>query len=178
METSVRIACEELPDGILIRQASEGNEEAFEILVRRYREALFRLVYNSLGNYHTTYDMLQHVFLQLYVSLKKIQTDTSLKAWLFQVARHRCYDELRKKRVAYFSELESVRGEEEDPVYEGIADPDSLVEELVEKHEMQEALQNAIAKLPQKYRNVVLLRYRRDRAFPRLGNNSMSQKLP
>lgn len=77
MKTSVRIASEEMPDGVLIRQASEGNEEAFEILVRRYREGLFRLIYNSLGNYHTTYDVLQQ-----YVSraLSELHTEGSISS--------------------------------------------------------------------------------------------------
>src|SRR5260370_7640024 len=54
------------------------------------------------------HDVLQFVLLQLYVSRPTLLRDVPLKAWLFQVAHHRCLDELRKQRrrpSIHFSEL-------------------------------------------------------------------------
>jgi RNA polymerase sigma factor (sigma-70 family) len=56
--------------------------------------------------YDLACDVLQEVFLKLYLCLSKLDTQQPIKPWLFQVARHRCVDELRRRRVTYFSELE------------------------------------------------------------------------
>ena len=67
----------------------------------------------SLGDYEQAGDVLQFVFMQLYISLPKLSmnlstknTATPLKSWLFQVAWNRCMDELRRQRPLFFSELE------------------------------------------------------------------------
>jgi RNA polymerase sigma-70 factor (ECF subfamily) len=61
---------------------------------------------------HLAQDILQYVWLQLYRSLADFRAQGTLPAWLAQVARNRCVDELRRKRSLTFSELAA--GEEED----------------------------------------------------------------
>ena len=61
----------EMSDGLLVRQSINGNEVAFEGLFNRYRPALFKFVFNMLHDYDQVCDIMQHVFLQLYVSLPR-----------------------------------------------------------------------------------------------------------
>ena len=84
-------------DGVLVEQALAGDQCAFEILVRRYHRLLMSYIYSYIKDSEQVYDVLQHVFLKLYVSLPILVTNVSLKGWLFQVARNRCLDELRKR---------------------------------------------------------------------------------
>jgi len=118
------------------------------------------------------YDVLQHVFLQLYVSLPILLRNVSLKAWLLQVARNRCLDELRKGRRRAeipFSTLEWKRREEELSPVEAIPDPEPLPEEVAERSELSRSLQEAIASLPPKLRPVVHLRCFRQLTFAEIG---------
>ncbi len=118
------------------------------------------------------YDVLQHVFLQLYVSLPILLRNVSLKAWLLQVARNRCLDELRKGRRRAeipFSTLERKRREEELSPVEAIPDPEPLPEEVAERSELSRSLQEAIASLPPKLRPVVHLRCFRQLTFAEIG---------
>ena len=89
---------QEVPDGVLVEQAQAGDQCAFEFLVSRYHRSLVSYIRVFLKDGDQVYDVLQHVFLQLYVSLPILLTNVSLKAWLFQVARNGCMDELRRGR--------------------------------------------------------------------------------
>src|SRR5215469_2355148 len=100
-------------DGLLVQQALAGDQHAFETLVQRYSTPLFNFICRFLGEYDQACDILQQVFLQLYISLPNLRTGDPLKAWLFQVARNRCLDELRRKRAIHFSELESLNDDDE-----------------------------------------------------------------
>ena len=159
----------EMSDGMLALQSLDGDERAFEGLYKRYRPALFKFVFNMLRDYDQACDVLQHVFLQLYISLPTLNKNKQLKSWLFQVARNRCLDELRRKRVARFSEIEGVNDDDEGEMFNFVPDPGPLPEEIVERRDLQEKLLRAIQCLPPKYRSVVFLRYARQLTFFEIG---------
>jgi len=159
----------ELSDGLLAVQCLNGNERAFEGLFKRYRPALFKFIFNILHDYDLVCDVLQQVFLQLYISLPKLDTGRPLKSWLFQVARNCCLDELRRKRVVRFSELDAYNEEDECDVLTFVPDPRPLPEEIVERHDVQDRLLRAIQCLPPRFRSVVFLRYTRQLTFPEIG---------
>ncbi len=77
----------EIADGVLAKQSLAGDQQAFESLVKRYSGSLFNFICRFLGDYDQASDILQQVFLQLYISLPNLRTGEPLKAWLFQVAR-------------------------------------------------------------------------------------------
>ena len=159
----------DISDGVLAQQTLAGDPYAFEDLVKRYSTPLFNFIYRFLGDYDQACDILQHVFIQLHGSLNTLRTDKPLKAWLFQVARNRCLDELRRKRVIHFSELESVNDDEELSPLAAIPDNGPLPEELAEQSDLQYRLQEAIHTLPIKFRSVVLLRYAGQLSFSEIG---------
>jgi RNA polymerase sigma factor (sigma-70 family) len=146
-----------LSDSLLAQQSLAGDQHAFATLVQRYSTPLFTFICRFLGEYDQACDILQQVFLQLYLSLPTLRTGDPLKAWLFQVARNRCLDELRRKRAIHFSELELV--DDEVSPLAAIPDTDPLPEEMAERRDVQACLQQAIGALPPKFRAVVLLRY-------------------
>ena len=159
----------EFSDGALAQKSLVNDQRAFEALVQRYRPTLFNFICHILGDYDQSCDILQQVFLQLYISLPTLNTSKSLRGWLFQVARNRCLDELRRKRAIHFSTLEAVDDEDEVSLLTSLRDPSPLPEEIAEHHDLQHNLQQAIASLPSKYRSVVLLRYAGQRSFAEIG---------
>src|SRR6266566_3125690 len=169
IQTTSNIHTIDITDGDLAQQTLAGNPYAFEDLVKRYSTPLFNFIYRFLGDYDQACDILQHVFIQLHGSLNTLRTDKPLKAWLFQVARNRCLDELRRKRVIHFSELESVNDDEELSPLAAIPDNGPLPEELAEQSDLQQHLHNAIQTLPIKFRSVVLLRYAAQLSFSEIG---------
>jgi RNA polymerase sigma factor (sigma-70 family) len=156
-------------DAVLARQVLSGDQEAFELLVRRYETPLFNFICRFLGDYDQACDVLQQVFLRFYTSLPKLGTGDPFKPWLFQVARNCCIDELRRKHrsTLHFSQLENSEGELAGLC--DIPDPGPLPEEVLEQHDLQAQLQSAIEKLPPKFRSVVLLRYTSQMSFVEIG---------
>lgn len=156
-------------DGVLIQQAVAGNQGAFEKLVQRYSMPLFNFILQIIKEYDLACDVLQEVFLKLYLCLSKLDTRQPVKAWLFQVARHRCVDELRRRRVTYFSELEPDPDEDEISPLAALADSTPLPEEWAERHDLQLCLRKAMQALPDKYRMIVALRYTSQLSFSEIG---------
>lgn len=87
----------DLADDDLVQQARLGDHGSFDTLVERYSAVLMQLICRLVRDEHLAHDILQHVFLQLHRSLPTLRTEGTLKGWLCQVARHRCFDELRRE---------------------------------------------------------------------------------
>jgi len=159
----------EITDGTLVQQTLAGDQRAFETLVHRYNVPLFNFICHCLGDYDLACDVSQQVFLQLYISMPTLRTGEPLKAWLFQVARNRCLDELRRKRAIHFSELEAASDDDDLSPLAIMPDMRPLPEEIAERHDLQSALRQAIEALPPKFRYVVLLRYAGQLSFSEIG---------
>lgn len=166
----IKLPLPEPSDGVLAQQTLAGDSEAFEMLVKRYSSTLFNFICRFLGDYDQASDVLQQVFVQLYISLSNLHANKPLKAWLFQVARNRCVDELRRKHAIHFSELELGGDDDELSPLAAMPDEGPLPEELAERHDLQECLQRAIEELPPKFRAVVLLRYASQLSFSEIGH--------
>jgi RNA polymerase sigma factor (sigma-70 family) len=162
---------QEVPDGALVGQAQAGDQRAFEALVNRYHRQLASYIRSILKDGDQIADVLQQVYIQLYLSLPTLLTDASLRGWLFQVARNRCLDELRRRRAETpFSRLELVDGEEGYPLIEAIPDPGPLLEEAAEQFELSWSLHAALVSLPQRHRLFVYLRCFRQLTFAEVGS--------
>lgn len=162
----------EVPDGLLVGQALAGDQGAFECLVNRYQQLLVNHIRGFLKDHDQSYDILQQVYLQLYLSLPTLFRHVSLKGWLFQVARNRCLDELRKKRrrpEVPFSALDREDGEEGLSPLEAVPDRQPLPEEMTESSELHGALHAALISLPPQLRAIVQLRCFRQLTFAEIG---------
>ncbi len=151
--------CGDVSDVLLAERTLVGDQDAFAVLVRRYRPGLFSFICHLTRNGTEAEDIVQHVFLKLYLALPTLRTDQPLQPWLFQVARNRCCDEVRRKRPQSFSELEEEMGTSEVSELTLLLDTHSSPEEIAEQHELQSVVQHAISTLPAKFRAIVLLRY-------------------
>jgi RNA polymerase sigma-70 factor (ECF subfamily) len=143
----------EVSDGNLVKQAYIGDQRAFEVLVDRYHDSLFIYSRNILKDKEQADDVLQFVFLQLYLFLPTLAatTERSLKPWLFRVTRNRCIDDLRKRHREFIfctSALTTEDAEEGVSSRESLLDPNPLPEEVVVTLEVQSLLQRALFTLP------------------------------
>jgi RNA polymerase sigma-70 factor, ECF subfamily len=164
----------EVADKVLIQQALSGDQEAFEALVNRYKQSLFVLIYHYVGEYHEVEDILQQVWLQLYLSLATLRPYVEIRPWLVTVARNRSLDFLRHKRVLsqhllFFCEGEARIEEDEVIFLEAIPDTSPTPEEQAELHDLQREIQHAIHALPHTYRPVVWLFYRSQLNYAEIG---------
>ena len=112
----------QLDDMTSIDKVTGGNPDAFRDIVTRYQRPLFVYIGNIVRHRQTAEDMLQDVFLAVYVHLDSYQRQKgNFSTWLFQIARNRCLNELKKKKERLEPDLVDIPG------------PDSPVEALMKK---------------------------------------------
>ncbi len=160
-----------LPDRLLIEQACAGDNSAFETLVHRYQNQLYRFVCTWLDSDEAD-DVVQFVWVQLYRCLSTLRStspagwsEISLRPWLFRVAWNRCLDERRRRKKHQHLFLSTLEGANETDISSAFLDPAPLPEERVQQQEEQACLYAAIQTLPPKARAIVWLRYTRDLPF-------------
>lgn len=93
-----------LPDETLASRAQQGDRKAFEMLVRRHKEALYRLLRRYLGNADEAYDLLQDTLISVWESLPRYDPKRSFFAWTRTIALNKCRDFSRRRRFrSWFS---------------------------------------------------------------------------
>lgn len=102
-----RPGAEEHPDDALLTvRAAEGDEEAFEALVRGHGPAMLRLAANLLGSRSEAEDAVQEAFVSAWRKLPEFRGDAGFGTWMHRIVTNRCLNTLRARRpVADIDEL-------------------------------------------------------------------------
>jgi RNA polymerase sigma factor (sigma-70 family) len=132
--------------------ASGDLSHALEVLMAAYGKLIYRYCCRMMVDADLAADVLQTTFLQAFEDCRRFHDRSSLRTWLFGIARHRCLDALkaRRRRQGRFDELEMV----EEP-----ADPGEGLEEAALSSERRSILQRCLTMLETRTREAVLLRY-------------------
>ncbi len=86
-------------DRRLAMAAGAGDRAAFEQLVLRHKDPLYRLVRRHVGNADDTYDILQDCFVAAWLTLRTFDTQQALAPWLRTIALNKCRDQARRRAV-------------------------------------------------------------------------------
>jgi len=148
-------------DAYLVQRTLEGDLRAFEALVDKYKNMVFTISLRMLGNYADAEDASQETFLRLYNSLSKYNNNHKFSNWLYQITMNICRDILRKKKntKSNISLDEPIQEENGKDVGSLIPDDTNLPEKIIEENELRNKLEMAIQKLPEDYREPLVLRY-------------------
>jgi RNA polymerase sigma factor (sigma-70 family) len=88
-----------LTDGELATLSNAGRSTAFEEIVRRYRDPLYRLALASLADPDDALDVTQETFIAAHVALRRYDSDRPMRPWLARIALNRCRDKIRHRQV-------------------------------------------------------------------------------
>jgi RNA polymerase sigma-70 factor (ECF subfamily) len=124
-----------------------GNQDAFAGILARYRKLIYNLIYNLMGDGAEVNDLFQEVFVRIYKSLDRYNSDYKFATWAVKIATNLCLDHLRHKKP------ESIPMEEVIEVSDTRANP----EELYLAGERTRQIRRAVNRLPEKYRVPVVL---------------------
>ena len=139
----------DLTEKELVAAARNGDDGAFEQIVRRYEHVVAATVIGMLGNCPEADDVGQEAFIRLYRSLTRFRGESSLKTYLTRIAINLSLNELkrRKRKLSLFSRK---------PVEE-FHDLPAQGNQTVQR-DNQEMVRWAIGKLDPKFRSVIVLR--------------------
>jgi RNA polymerase sigma-70 factor (ECF subfamily) len=144
------------------RSGGSGTSDAayFDKLYREHVDRIFRFAQRLCGQVDDAKDLVQDTFLNAYRGLKDFRGDASVTTWLYTIAAHACIRMRRKRKGEPERELSL---EEFIPTSEGefrlqIPAGGLSPQQALENKQLRRALQQAIQKLPKKYRLVLILR--------------------
>ncbi|HKI84159.1 MAG TPA: sigma-70 family RNA polymerase sigma factor [Candidatus Krumholzibacteria bacterium] len=87
----------ELPE--LLRYCQDGDEMAWEALVRRYQARVCGFAYHFVGSRDDARDLTQEIFVKIYRHLASCEDPQRFESWMFQVTRNTCRDFLRRQKA-------------------------------------------------------------------------------
>lgn len=85
-------------DAALVGRASAGDEVAFELLVRRHTDAVWRLAMGMLRDRGAAEDATQETFIKAHRALGGFRADASFKTWLLAIAHRTCLDQIKRPK--------------------------------------------------------------------------------
>jgi RNA polymerase sigma-70 factor (ECF subfamily) len=144
-------------DSELVTLAQGGDTRAFDELVRRYRDKVYRLSYKILRHEEDAAEALQDAFLSAYRGLKNFKSESTFSTWLYRIATNASLMKYRRRREGHVSLEQS---QTVDGTNEPLQIPDWSAQPLAEllTHETREVMEEGIQKLPEELRTVFTLR--------------------
>ncbi len=134
----------------IIRKATEGNAEAFRLIVSQHQPLLYSVAYRFLGNGQDAEDMVQEAFIRLWKNLSKYRADVKLSTWLYKIVVNLCLDVLKSSHRRHQENLVEIK--EKSKMNYSSADDEMNIREL---HEL---IQEAASELTPRQKAVFILR--------------------
>jgi RNA polymerase sigma-70 factor, ECF subfamily len=146
------------PDADVVRLIEAGDPAAaIRLLMQRHGDAVYRFVRNALRSDARADDVHQRIFIEAHRDLRRFAGRSSLRTWLFAIARYRVLDALK------------ARAREEGRIGEGDGadepDPQPLPGEQLDDARLRDALARCLEKLGEHVRSAVLLRFQQGFSF-------------
>lgn len=139
-------------DSDLIDEIVEGKKEKYEVLIRKYNQQLYRVAKGILWHEEELEDAMQEAYIKAYKQLSKFEKRSTFSTWITRILINEC---LMRKRA------------NKDKLHQGLDDQSRRFEphahelnpekKMVNK-ELKVLLEGAIARLPEKYRIVFIMR--------------------
>jgi RNA polymerase sigma-70 factor (ECF subfamily) len=139
-------------DNRLVHATLNGNIEAFGMLVEKYQNKMFNLALQITRDADTSKDITQDAFIKAYQKLKSFDTSKKFFSWIYRITLN---ETLNHKKHSRFSEsLSEYEKENVHPVSENI-----------EREETSIKVQNAINKLDDKYKSLIILKHYQELSY-------------
>lgn len=144
-----------------ITDCQSGKTSSFRVLVDRYKDRIYSIVFRIVENAHDAEDIAQETFIAAYRSIESFDLDRKFAPWLMKIATNLSIDHLRRKKPQNvpLDSLEAVESQSsKNPL------------EAVEASELHQLTEQAIRQLPIKYRAAVALYYTEELTYDEIAD--------
>jgi len=152
----------EISDADLLLAFAQGEADAMDVLVARYRSALFSWLMGMTGNHADAEDLFQEVWFRVIRHAGRFN-DVSFRAWLWKIARNLLID-FRRKRKPDVS-LDASEDEDDVPLVDQLTASEIGPAKAVELEDITKRVMRAVLTLPDVQRDVFLMRVQGDLSF-------------
>jgi len=154
----------------LVTALSQGEEQAYEILIQRYQQPVYNLVCRLLNDPTDASDIVQEVFLKVFRNIARFRGNSSLKTWIYRIAVNEAYNHRRwfsrhlRREVALAPDTDA-------PTYaDSLADPSRTPFDLAADRETRALVESALEILNPKFRAAVVLRDIEDLSYEEIAS--------
>ena len=147
-----------MPEPELIARAAAGDARAFEAIMRRHNQLLFRTARSILRSDPEAEDALQEAYLRAWQALGGFRADAQLSTWLVRIVANEALGRLRRKSAEVIP-LETAMAAPDPDIQAALAAaPQQAPEHQAQRAQLRGILESRIDMLPQTYRTVFMLR--------------------
>jgi RNA polymerase sigma-70 factor (ECF subfamily) len=144
-----------MKEDLLLEKARHGDQEAFGELVRLYEKKVYALTLRMCKNPDDAAEAAQEAFLAAWQGLKFFRGEASFSTWLYRLASNACVDLLRKEQRHRAAAGPSLNDAD---TYIEVADDAATPQELAERSELREQIEEGLQSLSPEHREVLILR--------------------
>jgi RNA polymerase sigma-70 factor (ECF subfamily) len=140
----------------LMSRIAEGDEYAFEVLVRRHQTFVLNLIYRYVGDRTKARDLGQEVFLRVWRAANRYEPKAKFTTWIYCIAANLCLNELKSsgKKKLFFSESPIEEGQTLNE--ESNVSPSA--EDILLAEERSRQISHALQSLPENQRMALILK--------------------
>ena len=132
-----------------------GDENAYIVLVNRYKDKLINFIYHYLKDSESAEDVVQETMIKLYQKKHYYKEIAKFSTWLYTIAKNLANTELRKRKNRKITLLSHFSND--DKTYE-IPSDDLEIGQQVQTDVVNEIIKNAVNQLSEKFKTVIILR--------------------
>jgi len=133
--------------------ADKAEDRDFELLTKQHKDAVYRQMIRACGNREDAEDVLVEALLKAYRHLDQLRDSAAFRGWLAQIAKRVCWQLKEREALLPLLQLSTVEDEGQE-----IAGSDPTPEVQLARRQMKQLLDDAIAALPETYRDVYVMR--------------------
>jgi RNA polymerase sigma-70 factor (ECF subfamily) len=148
---------------IAMRRCRRGSSAAFEVFVNRYMKDAYFIALGLVGNREDAMDLSQEAFIRAYRNIKHLKPERKFFPWFYQILKNLCISHLRKRRYRKADSLDNENCPEI-PDNTDCFSPDVVAE----KNEFKVKVWQAIGKLDDKHREVIILRHFQNMSYEQI----------
>src|SRR5450631_3705278 len=159
MEPEAGNAVVETEDVELVRRCQQGDTQAFNELVTRYRGKVYAMIYNMVRNEQDAWDLAQDGFLKAWKSIANFRGQSSFYTWLYRITTNVTIDWLRKKQIQGGTEFDdSLELKNIEPGSVTVPRAEPLPDEKMAHAEIRRRIDLALEKLSPEHRSVIVMK--------------------
>ncbi|MDI9434124.1 MAG: sigma-70 family RNA polymerase sigma factor [Planctomycetota bacterium] len=151
-----------MDDARLLKRYAAGDQEAFQLLMNRYRDSVYAFLRRFLSRSDLIEDVFQETFLQLFVSRDTFDVSRPLRPWLFTIAANKAKDALRRMQRSEVTQLGNMFDSDEstiDDVLNTLDHDERMPYDDLLRDERAAAIKRVISRMPAKLREIIVLAY-------------------
>jgi len=158
-----------IEDEKIIKKAVQGDPDAYEKLVNKYREPLHYHVKKMVRDKEQVEDLVQEVFIKAIDNLASYNSNYAFSTWIYRIATNHTIDYLRKRKLQTLSINEPVQTNDGEMSVQ-IPDQNYETDRNIIREQRKKIIQHEIENLPEKYREVIRMRHMEEMSYQEISD--------